>query len=109
MWQINYYNQSVKDATNALHKTIKAKLEAILDKIEEYGPNLGLPFTRAMGKGLFEIRVKGQAGIARGLFCISPKKAIVILNIFVKKTERTPQKELEIALKRMKEVKNDDL
>jgi phage-related protein len=49
--------------------TIKAKFEAILDKIEEYGANLGMPFTRPMGNGLFEIRAKGQAGIGRGFFC----------------------------------------
>jgi len=108
-WKIRYYNQSVKEDAEVLHKTIKAKFEAILDKIEEYGPNLGLPFTRAMGQGLFEIRAKGQAGIARGLFCTITKKTVVILHVFIKKTEATPKKEMDLAIKRMKEVINNGI
>lgn len=108
-WKINYYNQSVKNTAHALEKTIKAKFEAIMDKMLEYGSDLGLPHTRAMGEGLFEIRAKGQSGIARGLFCTISQKTIVILHIFIKKTEATPKKELELAKKRMKEVKNHDI
>lgn len=108
-WKIDYYNQSVIDDAQELPPTIKAKFEAILDKIEEYGADLGLPFTRAMGKGLFEIRAKGQAGIARGFFCTISKKTIVILHIFVKKTEDTPKRELDLAKKRMREVKKHDI
>jgi phage-related protein len=108
-WKINYYNQSIKEDARALPKSIKAKFEAIKDKMLEHGPELGLPFIRAMGKGLFEIRAKGQEGIARGLFCIISKNTIVILHIFIKKTEATPKKELDLAIKRLKEVKNHDL
>lgn len=68
-----------------------------------------MPFTRAMGKGLFEIRAKGHAGIARGLFCTISKNRIVILHAFIKKTEATPPKELDLAIKRMKEVKKHDI
>jgi phage-related protein len=108
-WKINYYSDSVKEDVRALHKSIKAKYEAILDKIEVFGPDLGLPFTRAMGKGLFEIRAKGHAGIARGMFCTISKNTVVILHVFVKKTESTPKKELELTRKRMKEVKTHDI
>lgn len=108
-WKIIYYNESVKKDARALHKTIKAKFEAIMDDIVELGPDLGLPYTRAMGKGLFEIRAKGQAGIARGFFCTISYHTVVILHIFIKKTEATPKKELELAIKRMKEVKNHDI
>ncbi|MBA3662252.1 MAG: type II toxin-antitoxin system RelE/ParE family toxin [Gammaproteobacteria bacterium] len=99
----------VKEDARALHKSIKAKYEAILDKILEHGPDLGLPFTRAMGKGLFEIRAKGHAGISRGFFCTLSNNTLVILHVFVKKTESTPKKALELAIKRMKEVKSHDL
>lgn len=75
----------------------------------EYGPDLGLPHTKPMGKGLFEIRAKGQAGIARGLFCSISKNTIVILHVFIKKTPRTPNKELKLARQRMKEVKSHDI
>lgn len=108
-WTIHYYNQSIKEDARALPKTIKAKFEAIMDKMLEYGCDLGLPFTRAMGQGLFEIRAKGQEGIARGLFCVISKNTIVILNVFIKKTNATPKKELDLAIKRMKEVKKHDI
>lgn len=108
-WKINYYNQSVKEDARALPKSIKAKFEAIMDKILEHGPNLGLPFTCPMGKGLFEIRAKGQEGIARGMFCIISRNTIVILHVFIKKTQATPKKELDFAIKRMKEVMKNDI
>lgn len=108
-WKIEFYNETVKNDVGKLHPTIKAKFEAIKDKMLEQGPDIGMPFTRAMGKGLFEIRAKGQAGIARGLFCIVSNSTIVILHVFIKKTESTPKKELELAIKRMKKVKNHDI
>lgn len=104
-WTIHFYNQSVKEDSHALPKSIKPKFEAIMDKMIEHGPNLGLPFTKSMGKGLFEIRAKAQEGIARGMFCTISGNAIVILHIFLKKTQETPKKELDLVIKRMKEVK----
>jgi len=92
-----------------LDKSIKAKYMAITNMMLETGPNLGLPYTRAMGKGLFEIRAKGRVGIARGFFCTISMNTIMILYVFVKKSQKTPQKELKLAIKRMKEVINDDI
>ena len=59
-WKITYYSQNVIDAVERLEKSIKAKYLAIADTMIEEGPNLGMPFTKALGKGLFEIRAKGQ-------------------------------------------------
>ena len=108
-WIIDYYNQSVFEDAKALPKLIRAKFEAIMDKIVKHGPDLGMPFTRAMGKGLFEIRAKAQEGIARGFYCTISGNRIVILHIFIKKTQATPKKELDLALKRLKEVKHHDI
>ena len=66
---------------------------------------LANPYTRAMGDGLFEIRAKGQEGIGRALFCTVVGKRIVILHGFIKKTEQTPQRALDTARRRMKEVR----
>ena len=108
-WKITYYNQSVKEISETLPLSIQAKFEAILDKILEYGPNLGMPFTKPFGNGLFEIRAKGVAGIARGFFCTIANNTVVILHVFIKKTEATPRKELGLAKIRMKEVKKYDI
>lgn len=63
-----------------------------------------MPHTRAMGGGLFELRIKAAEGIARVFYCTVIDRRIVILHQFVKKSEKTPPKELEIARRRMKEV-----
>ncbi len=71
------------------------------------GPNLGMPYTRSMGEGLFEIRIKAKEGIARVFYCTAVEHEIVVLGSFVKKTQETPKKELDIALKRLKEVRKN--
>jgi len=60
-----------------------------------------------MSAGLFELRVKGREGIARVFYCTKVGKRIVMLHGFVKKTQRTPIKELRKAEKRFLEVKNE--
>ena len=72
--------------------------------IEDFGPSLGKPHTSPMGNGLFEIRAKGREGIGRSLFCTVNGQEIVILHSFIRKTQRTPKKELEKARRRMKEL-----
>lgn len=62
--------------------------------IEEFGPALGLPYTKAIGEGLFEIRAKGKEGIGRSFFCTVKGKKIVILHSFIKKSQKTPKREL---------------
>ena len=75
--------------------------------MEIFGPDLGMPHTRAMGCGLFELRLKAAEGIARVMFCTLVGREIVMLHQFIKKSEKTPRKELEIARRRMKEVKDE--
>ncbi len=74
----------------------------------EFGSNLGLPHTRSMGNGLFELRVKSKEGIARVFFCTKVGKKIVMLHSFIKKSQKTPKKEIEIAKNRMSEVAKNE-
>ncbi len=85
-----------------------ANLVHIFEMIEESGPNLGLPYTKALDQGLFEIRSKGKEGIGRSLFCIVKDNKIIILHSFIKKTNKIPKNELDIAKKRLKEVLNEN-
>jgi phage-related protein len=70
------------------------------------GPNLGTPHTKAFGDGLFELRLKGAEGIARVFFCTLVGKRIVMLHCFIKKSNKMPLREREIAEARLKEVKH---
>ena len=107
-WEITYYNERVVQEIVALPITIRARYFHLIDRIERHGPNLGMPHTKAMGDGLFEMRMKGREGIGRALFCSVVGQRIVILHSFVKKTQKTPQRELDKAIQRMKEVKANE-
>ena len=78
------------------------------ERMEIYGPDLGMPHTRAMHDGLFELRLKAAEGITRVFYCTLIGKRIMVLHQFRKKTSRTPRRELEKARRRMKEVKYVD-
>jgi phage-related protein len=108
-WIIEYYNSSVFGEIAALPKKLWAKSVAITNRMQEQGPHLGMPYVRAMGNSLFEIRVKSHEGIARIFFCLRRDKTIVLLHAYVKKSQKTPTKELNLAIERMKEVKRYEL
>ena len=74
----------------------------------EFGSNLGMPHTRAMKDGLFELRIKGKEGIARVFYCTVVDQRIVMLHGFITKSQKTPKKELNIARQRMAEVKENE-
>ncbi len=103
-WHITFYNRKVKLQVLAFPEGILASFLHVTELIEEFGPQIGMPYTRGIGSGLFEIRAKGKEGIARVLYCSLAGKELVMLNAFVKKTKKTPKKELSLARKRMKEV-----
>ena len=106
-WSITYYSEKVFQSIQKLPKLLKARYIALTDKMEDVGPNLGMPHTKAMGDGLFEIRIKAGTNIARIFYCIQVKKEIVVLHSFIKKTQKTPPKELKTAMTRLREVINE--
>ena len=104
-WNITFYNEKVEQETLNFPPGILANFLHIAEMIEEFGPALGKPYTAPIGGGLFEIRSKGKEGIGRSLYCMVKGKEIIILHSFIKKSQKTPKKELNLAKKRMKEVK----
>jgi phage-related protein len=105
-WTITYYDNSVQEEILAMPADFLGRYLRYSDRMEIYGPNLGMPHTRAMGDGLFELRLKTAEGIARIFYCIMVGRKIVVLHQFIKKTDKTPPRELETARRRMKEFKN---
>lgn len=103
-WTIAYFSERVKQDVFSLPPDILADYLRLRELMEQYGANLRLPHSRAMGSGLFELRPKGREGIGRIFYCTTIGSTIVILHSFVKKTQKTPADELKIARKRLKEV-----
>ena len=83
---------------------IRAYYARIVERLCVFGPNLGLPFTRSMGQGLFEIRARGKEGFGRAFFCTVMESEILILHAYIKKSPKTPERELEVARKRLAEM-----
>jgi phage-related protein len=104
-YSILYYSEQAQEDIMNLPVTLQARYIGLTDRIIEYGPNLGLPHTDAFGGGLFELRLKGAEGVARVFFCTMVEQEIVMLHSFIKKTQKTPEKELKLAKQRMKELK----
>lgn len=105
-WTITYYSESVQQEILAMPTGFLARYLRYADRMEVFGPDLGMPHTRAMGEGLFELRLKAEGGIARVFYCTMIGKKIMVLHQFIKKTDKIPPRELATARRRMKEVKN---
>jgi phage-related protein len=104
-WTITFFNEKVEEEALVFPAGVLANLIHILEVIEEFGPALGKPHTAPMGHGLFEIRAKSREGIGRALFCTLKGEEIVILHAFIKKTPKTPKRDLEKARGRLKELR----
>ena len=106
-WRVSFYSQRVEDDILALPAGLVARFLRYAERMEAFGPDLGMPLTRAMGSGLFELRLKAEEGIAQVFFCTVLDRRIVVLHQFVKKTAKTPARELQIARRRMRDVSHD--
>ena len=103
---IEYFHKRVKAEIEDWPVGIVADFARIVELLMEFGPNLRMPHSRAMGDGLFEVRPRGREGIGRAFYCFVVGQRIIILHAFIKKTQATPEQELKIARKRLKEIQN---
>ena len=101
-WEVVFYD-GVEQNVLDLPPKLQAKMLRLFELVENYGAQLVEPHSKPLNDGLFELRTKAQEGIARSIYCYMKGKKIVILHVFIKKTNKTPKKDLELARKRMKE------
>ena len=105
-YEIEYFHPRVLSEIESWAVDVLADYARLVELLSEHGPNLRLPHSRAMRDGLFELRPKGKSGIGRGLYCFLSGRRIVIVHAFIKKSPQTPDKDVKLARKRMKELKN---
>lgn len=106
-WSIEYFNDKVEDEIFELPDGLLARYLHLTDLMLEFGANLGMPHTKALEGGLFELRLKSKEGIARVCYCTKVGKRIIMLHVFVKKTPKTPKQALKLAIQRMSEVSDE--
>jgi phage-related protein len=105
-YQIEYFHARVLAEIESWPVDILADYARLIELLAEYGPSLRLPHSKAFGDGLFELRPRGKMGIGRAFYCFLAGKHIVVLHAFIKKSQQTPERELNLARKRLKELKN---
>lgn len=101
---ITYYSARVQAQIQDWPNDIRASYQHLMLLLADHGADLRLPHSRSMGGGLFELRAKGREGIGRAFYCFQVDQRIVILHGFIKKTQTTPDDQLTLARKRLKEV-----
>jgi phage-related protein len=105
-YKIEYYHEKVLAEIESWPVDILANYARLAELLMEHGPNLRMPHSKAMGEGLFELRPNGKAGIGRSFYCFLMGKRIVIVHAFIKKSQQTPERDLNLARKRVKELQN---
>jgi phage-related protein len=105
-FQIEYFHERVLAEIEAWPVDVLADYARLVEILAEYGPSLRLPHSRAFGDGLFELRPRGRSGIGRAFYCFLLGRLIVVLHAFIKKTQQTPERELKLARKRLKELQD---
>jgi len=104
MFTIHYFSETVRLDVAGLSLEMRARYAAYTERMKQFGANLGMPHSRALGDGLFELRLKDANGIGRVFYCVAQGRRIVMLHSFIKKTQVTPKRELDIARRRKKEI-----
>lgn len=103
-WTLGFHEAAADEFTD-LPQDLQAKLERIRDIVVEHGlEKLPAKLTKHVRDELWEFRLKGKDGIARAFYVSRSGHRIVVVRFFVKKTQKTPRREIELALARAEEV-----
>lgn len=104
-WAVETLSEAVVAEIEALPADMRARLVRITQLIEDLGlDQVGEPHLKHLEGRLWEMRLKGRDGISRALYVTAIGKRVVIVRVFVKKTERTPRREIDLALARARQV-----
>lgn len=98
--------EPAKDFIMSLDNKMRAKIISLIEMLANNGYSLREPYSKHLADGIFELRAKAGTDISRVLYFFVVGKKIVITNGFIKKTRKTPKKELELAKKYRNEFLN---
>jgi phage-related protein len=106
LWTVETLNAVVDAELEALPEDMQSHFVYISRLIEEFGlEKVREPHVKHLQGPLWEMRLKGRDGISRAVYVTATGRRVVVVRAFIKKTQTTPRKEIELALNRAKEVK----
>lgn len=104
IWSVETHS-AADDEILALPPKLQARLLRLMEMVETVGlDQIHEPHVKHLDGKLWELRAKAQEGIARGIYVAVTGRRVIVLHVFVKKTQKTPKAALELARERMKEV-----
>jgi len=104
-WSVETLNSIVDAELEELPVDMLARFHYISQLIEEFGlERVREPHVKHLRGPLWERRLKGRDGISRALYVTAVGRRVVVVRVFVKKTQRMPSREIELALHRAKEI-----
>jgi len=112
-WTVNYFTdtmgkQPVKEWIDTLDIKLQLKIFRAFELLEDFNINLKAPYVKPLEDKLYELRIKDPKGIYRVIYFAYTGQEFIMLNGFIKKTQKTPKKEIELAKTRMKEVLDNE-
>lgn len=104
-WTVRVHPQAEAEL-KAIPADMQARFLHIAELLEAFGPQkVGMPHVRPLERKLWEMRMHGRDGIARAVYAAAQGRSLLVLHVFVKKTQATPRSAIETALKRLESVK----
>lgn len=100
--EIRFFDQTIEDFITRLEKPVLAKTLRTLDLLEQFGNRLGMPHSKKIGLSLFELRVRSKQEIR--IFYTFSGGAIILLLGFIKKSQQTPKRCIDLAKKRLNSI-----
>ena len=105
VWTVETLNHIVDAELEDLPADMLARFRYIAQLIEEFGlERVREPHVKHLRGSLWEMRMKGKDGISRALYVTAVGRRVVVVRVFIKKTQKTPNREIELALKRAREI-----
>ena len=105
-WLVEIINDKVEAELSAFPPDMRARFARIVELIETFGlHNVGMPHVRHIMDKLWEMRLKGRDGIGRALYVSVEHERVIVLRAFIKKSQKTPAREIRLAMERSKEIK----
>jgi len=106
-WLVELLDDRVRDELDALPPDMQARFRKIVELIQGYGlERVHEPHVKHLEGPLWEMRMKGKDGISRAVYVTAKRRRVVVVRVFVKKTQKTPRREIDIALQRAQEVQD---
>ena len=107
MWTV-LLDSSAETELATMPSDIQARFIHISEMLQEFRPqSVGLPHIRFLQDKLWEMRMKSRDGIARAIYVAQTGKQLVVLHVFIKKTEKTPRRALKTATERLRKINNE--